>query len=294
MQTIQELQKLTNHIGSITIKPASALYETNSEQVILDIKTSLFTARCTTQGAQLLEFSTQNADVLWLSSMAKFDGENAIRGGIPICLPWFGVNRRNPSLNKHGFARNRHWDLVSVEESNETIRLHFRFIFKGDSDFPTPFETNLILTLNESIDISISIKNDGTKAVPFSFALHNYFCVDHSHNAKVTFLDKTQYLDNTNALNKTRQNGAITFLKEVDRIYENCPETQYLEGVHTFAINSKNMPTAIVWNPNNNTINDIKHQYTKFICVERGAAFANELLLEPKQTYTGSQLITIK
>ena len=39
----------------------------------------------------------------------------AIRGGIPVCFPWFRNKVDDPKAPSHGFVRTKAWKLDSVE-----------------------------------------------------------------------------------------------------------------------------------------------------------------------------------
>jgi len=44
-------------------------------------------------------------DVFFVSSGSRWLNSTAIRGGVPICFPWFGDKVDDPKAPAHGFAR---------------------------------------------------------------------------------------------------------------------------------------------------------------------------------------------
>ena len=270
------------------------MYKTNSEQIIFDIKAPRVSAQIALQGAQILNFNNGVQDLLWLSPHAVFDGHSAIRGGIPLCLPWFGANQHDSAQAKHGFVRNHEWQLIAASESTEEICLGFKFIHTADTRYPYNFEARINWRLSTTLKAELSILNHSNGTIPLSFALHSYFKVQDKYGTTVNGLDQHTYLDNTQALNRRQQHGAIAFTTEVDRVYESCEWPLQLDSHATpITITSSNMPTAIIWNPDTSGLDnhDIQQDYTQFVCVERGAAFANELQLAPHASYHATMTI---
>lgn len=90
----------------------------NSELDAIQISNPFCDALISLQGGQILQFfsKNQNKSLLWLSELAKFETGKAIRGGIPLCFPWFCGHPADANLPAHGFARNSLWSLVNIEE----------------------------------------------------------------------------------------------------------------------------------------------------------------------------------
>lgn len=259
--------------------PASSCYNTSSEQLILDIDHPTIKAKASLQGGQLLECELNSTALLWISPTAVFDGTQAIRGGIPVCLPWFGVNQANPSLPKHGFARNNEWQISHYEESAEQVVFTLSYESFGHETFKAPFKVLLTYTLGSKLSVEISIENKHTEAADFSYALHSYLTVENSKTATVSGLENCRFLDNTDSLSEKLETTAIGFTEEIDRVYPSCPDLQQIHSSTTVDVYSNSMPTAIVWNPGDAAANvaDIGAAYTDYVCVERGAAFDDTL-----------------
>lgn len=250
------------------------------------------------QGAQLLTFRpTGSTPWLWLSPVARFEAGKSPRGGIPVCLPWFGVNRQDPQKPKHGFARNRDWQLVRWQESASAVQLELAFDYAGTEPglFATPFTTHLVITLSQQIDLALTLANTGTQTEEFSWALHTYFAVPDCTQAHVHGLEGITYLDNTLGLKPRVSLLPVEFPGEVDRVYNHTLVPQILDAQHRLQIDGRNCQTCIVWNAGASAaagLADIGSHYREYVCVERGRAFADRLTLEAGQTFRADMSIS--
>lgn len=240
------------------------------------------------QGAQLLSFvPTGDEDWLWLSPKAVFSEGSAIRGGIPLCLPWFGVNRRDATLPKHGFARQREWQLLEASSDKDGLILRFAIESTPEEQarFPWAYSAQVAYRLGRELECDLVICNRSQQSLPLSFAMHSYFAAD-TAAASVQGLGDGDYLDNTQGLAKCRLTAAQRFDGEVDRVFEQVGGVQELAtGKGPLAIAGQGCDTVVVWNPGAilaDKMDDVAEHYSDYICVERGMAFADELLLPPK------------
>ena len=289
----QQTSSLIDQCPSASLVPANQLYATNSEQGILLIQHPKLYASLALQGGQLLTCNIGHKPLLWLSPKAVFDGSSAIRGGIPVCLPWFGVNQQQPSLPKHGFARNSEWQLLALTEDQDSVTITVGFESLGHADFAAPFSATLEYIISDHLNVKFSLINQHHQSTDFSYALHSYLAVDDSHRSTVTGLSEHQYLDNLNNLQATRESGAIQFNQEVDRVYPNCPDSQFLHCATPIEISSSTMPTAIIWTPHQQALSmaDTGLNYRQFVCVERGCAFDNTLTLAAGASHQASMIL---
>lgn len=289
MSNTPTINNLLSDIPEIEFADSHFLYGGKAPGLaLLIVSTRLFRAVISVQGAQLLEFIPANQKpLLWLSPNASFEKGQAIRGGIPICLPWFGVAPSLPEKPKHGFVRTQPWELKQADcNAQGQCTLKFLFDHSNNAEMPYPFElypykfaAELELSLSQSIKLSLEVHNLDKQTIPVSQAFHSYHPVDCLTSTQVLGLENKAYLDNTQSLQSCLQHGAITFSDEVDRVYENINSEQIINTRPAIAISGENCPTAIVWNPgakNAATMTDIgESNQPSFICVERGAAFSD-------------------
>lgn len=258
---------------------------------LLDVHNGSITATIALLGAQILECSIGGKNLLWLSPKAKFEAGKPVRGGIPLCAPWFGINP-DPSKPKHGFVRNVLWTLENFTKDDKAVRLILSFSHQPDTVFPHAFRLDYTITLAETLALRMDIKNTGPDTMPFNWAFHSYHPVSDLKAAEVTGLEGLTYLDATQNFAPKPQNGPIRFGTEVDRVYENVPESQRLKTSPSLEISGRNCPSAIVWNPGpelSRGLADVGEKgYLGFVCVERGAVWGNSLTIEAGKTVTSS------
>lgn len=237
------------------------------------------------QGAHLVEFNRKNnggeasTPFLWLSPNAHFTQGTAIRGGIPICFPWFGPHAHNDELPKHGFARLRNWQLNDTVETAQDTTLHFTL----NSDdrtlqvYPYAFTAELFFTLGKTLAIELNVTNRSDSTMPVSWAFHSYFPVGDTAHISVPELSGLKYCDKTNSSCEETMTAKLDFRRHTDAVFTRTPDQITLvrpEG--NLSITSHNAPTTIAWNPNigANTMDDLgPDTHPHFVCVERGAAF---------------------
>jgi len=282
-------------------KLKSGTLQKRDELDILVIKHDLFSAEIALQGAQLLSFkpAASQQDWLWLSPLASFQKHQAIRGGIPICLPWFGVNQAQPEKPKHGFVRNQLWQIDNITEDKHGIQVEFSFAYTGQAMKPELFDTAFIASLKihlgEHIRYQLTLENTSIQAAKFSFAFHSYFKIDDLLATKVTGLNAKPFLDNTAGLQTKVLHGDISFEQEVDSVFEGCSQAQQLIApAHRLRISASKCPSCIVWNPQQAlaaNMPDVLAHYQDFVCIERGNAFADSLELAAGESFSGEMLI---
>jgi len=281
-----DLQALTTDINSISLSNSTVLYKSTAPGLpLLVIDSPLCNAVLSPYGAQLLEFKSKDkAPLLWLSPKAVFEQGVPIRGGIPLCAPWFGPHPTDSQKPNHGFVRNNDWIVKNIEEfSNGEVKLDFLFDTQ-DTEAETYdycFQIKLSMTLGNSVTLALTVVNLGGDEMPFSWAFHTYFAINHLDATRVTGLTGEEYLDQTKALSPCTQVNDITFTNEVDRVYQGIGEEQSIlcdrEGVTIADIKGSSCPSAIVWNPDSELAAKMKdigaNGHLQFICVERGAVF---------------------
>ncbi|MFC6632826.1 D-hexose-6-phosphate mutarotase [Microbulbifer taiwanensis] len=238
------------------------------------------------QGAQLLEFRASNREpLLWLSPKALFEPGKSVRGGIPLCLPWFGDNRVDPTRPKHGLVRAKTWELAGVKElPRGEIELVFTYCHGGNALFSTAFLCEVTMILGRELDLQLRLENRGDESAEFSWAWHTYYAVDDVREVEVRGLENCEFLDKTRGLRRFTQEGVLTFPGEVDRVFENAPAQQQIATRAPIESHSENCHSVIAWNPGAElaaTLADVGEHYREYVCVEHGNAFANSWQLAP-------------
>ena len=131
------------------------------------------------------------APVLWMSAASRFTPGTAIRGGIPICFPWFGPNAADATAPAHGFARVTEWQLSGAAEVGDDVVLTFHLTDSPAtraSAWPHPFEARYTVTVGATLRLELTVTNRDTVPVTVEEALHSYFAIDDIHRTTVAGL----------------------------------------------------------------------------------------------------------
>lgn len=230
----------------------------------LRVQNDCATALIALQGAQLLEFTPHDSKpVIWLSERAAFERGVSIRGGIPVCWPWFGDLAHNPaavrsavthsSAPAHGLVRAQSWLLEKVVEQpgNTTIELRYPTAALA-VDWPHAAELTLTLSIGATLRLQLRTRNTGSAPFVLSQALHTYFAISDSRQIEIRGFEDTQYIDTLNDWQEFRQDGPIRSVGEIDRIYRQAPAHVQLRDAgwqRTIQLRAKNSASAVLWNP---------------------------------------------
>lgn len=258
----------------------------------LEVSNSSATVKIALNGAHIFEYKCKNKkDLLWLSDISAFEEGIAIRGGIPICWPSFGMN--NPSLPQHGFARTSLFSLVygeEIDENSTKVLLRLEDSSKTKKIWDYAFELNLSIIVGKTLSLELQTINTDNKDFTLTQAFHTYFNISNIDDISISGLDKKPYfdaLDNT----KKRQNGDIEFNSEFDAVYQEVDNDIILKDKNnTTHIRHEGSFSAVVWNPWIDKCSRMsymdKEAYKKFVCIEISNAFDDFVLLKPEQSHT--------
>ena len=280
----QQLQQLIAKAPFLRLTNSKELYPESqgSGLPLLVVETAVCSAVISLQGAHLLEFKTTHGDpLLWISPNCDFTPGTALRGGVPLCLPWFGVNQQDPTKPKHGFARNQFWELGEAHlQGDGSVELEFLYQSDANNLFAYDFSAEIRMTLGESARIELTINNTDTEDFACSWAMHNYHRVSSLAAVRVSGLAGRDYLDNLEGYAQKHQSGEVDFPGPVDRVYPGIENPVVIEGSPCIEITHHNCPSVVTWNPGVEAagkIADIGAGNEQFyICVERGAVLSEQ------------------
>lgn len=259
----------------------------------LEIQNECAEAKIALQGAHLFHYKVKHKDaLLWVSKEAYFEEGKAIRGGVPICFPWFGKNKENVTLPQHGFARTALWKVVLEEEADESTN-HIRLQLKPNADtleqWPHLFDLYLDVTIGNELSIALSVTNADTKPFEISTALHTYFSVSDINTVSIKGLDESRYYD---ALDDIcyKQKGDIFIQEEVDRVYLDPSNTiTILDGESRVYLQQEGSNSLVVWNPwieKSGHMADMSAEgYRSMVCLETANAREDARVLQPNETH---------
>lgn len=259
-----------------------------------------FRAEVALQGAHVIAYGRAGAPpILWASRLALYAPGKAIRGGIPICWPWFGPHPTDPARPAHGFARNRMWAAVGAAEGDGVVALTLRL---SDDEvtralWPHPFTLELTVGVGEALTLELTALNPGAEPITVGGALHSYFSVADVTRTSIIGLEGAAYLDQLTGLTHT-QAGPVTIGAEVDRIYgataATCTIVDPLLG-RTISIAKEGSMTTVVWNPwvekARRLADFADDEYPAMLCVETANAPGDTVTLAPGGRHTLSATI---
>jgi glucose-6-phosphate 1-epimerase len=264
---------------------------------VLDVSHPRCSGSIALLGAHVMEWTpARQKPVLFMSDKAVFAEGEPIRGGLPVCWPWFGGREDLPS---HGFARLRFWDFVRGEDSAEGVELVFRLQGNGDLGWPYPFELTLNVHLGETLAVALEMKHLGESTVEISAALHTYLRVGAIEQTRVEGLAGSHYLDSLDDHRKRSQVGAVIFDREVDRIYLAEGDVRVVDPVwhRTLDIDKSGSRATVVWNPwieKSKRLADLPDDaYHDFLCIEAANTSGDCVRLEPQGTHLLRQMIRV-
>ncbi|KAL1920634.1 uncharacterized protein VTP21DRAFT_1011 [Calcarisporiella thermophila] len=282
--------------------------EGSSPKIILELPSARASAEVSLYGATVTSWKIDGRELLMVSKNAILDGSKAIRGGIPIVFPQFGVAQA-PSpmaaLPQHGIARISTWEYLGILTDNEKeISVRFGLkdtqIAKHRNLWPNSFRLHYTVTLSSDGSFSqrLNVKNEGSDTFEFNTLLHTYFEVSDISKVKVRGLKNFSFFDKVHAQRGIEKSDSITIAEEVDRVYEKV-DNNTIEidcGDHLMRIEKNNFKDVVVWNPwvdKSKQMADFgDEEYKHMICVEVGNVAAYHKLREG-ESWEGRQTLRL-
>lgn len=258
------------------------------------------------QGAQLIEFTPKGQrPLIWLSENAEFKRGQSIRGGIPVCWPWFGAIERNPesvrhmasgeNLPAHGIVRNANWILEAISEQTDATRvtLSYATMATTQTEWPHDATVRLTISVGKTLRLELSTRNEGRAPLAITQALHSYFPVSDIHALEVRGLEQARYIDALDNWRECIQTGAVQFCGETDRIYLDVPPIIELldrNEQHSIFLRAHNSASAIVWNPWIDKAKRLSQfapdAWQRMLCIETANALTDCVVLAPGAEHT--------
>lgn len=251
------------------------------------------TATIALHGAHVIDYIPRDQQpVIFTSVKAQFKEGKAIRGGIPVCWPWFAAHPSDSSKPSHGFARNRFWSLISSASHKD----HTELVLTLDTFAPEVWEAPCTLTLTIQVGAQLTLQltttNTGSKDITVGGALHSYFCVSDAKQISITGLEGASYLDTVDGSEKS-SDQPIRLSDEFDSIYKNTDKTVTVHDAafnRSISIEKSGSLSTVVWNPWSEkaaALGDmLDEEYLDFVCVETANALDDVYQLSPGQTHT--------
>ncbi len=273
------------------------------EMPVIEVTNSFASAQIALHGAHVMSYRPNGeADLLWMSKSSWFEPNKPIRGGIPVCWPWFGGHPTDSSQPSHGFARISEWQLERIELTNAGT--HIIVLGLSDSEITRKmwdfsFKVELTVTVGAELRVELMMRNCDSQPFSISAALHNYFAVDDISQVKVSGLDNCPYLDTVDHSHKV-QAGDITFPAETDNIYLDTAAEAIIHDIakqRKISIAKNGSNSTVVWNPwlaKAVRMPDFgDNEYTQMLCVETTNAENDTKTIAPGAEHRLATIISL-
>lgn len=242
--------------------------------------------------------------VLWLSAASRFTDGAAIRGGVPICFPWFGAKAGHPGAPAHGFARLLDWALVDAREERDDVVLTLGL---ADSDatrasgWPHPFEARYTVTIGEHLTLALHVTNRGREPVQFEAALHTYLRVRDIRATEVAGLQGAPFIDQLAGPGaRPGEHSPIRFDAETDRAYLGTQATTTVHDTgarRTITVAKDASNSTVVWNPwiaKAAAMADFGNdEWTGMLCIETCNIRDDAVALAPGESRTMTAVLSV-
>lgn len=242
-------------------------------------------------GAHVCSYCPHGADELFfVSRNSQFQNDKPIRGGVPICFPWFGSKSGDDQAPSHGFARLMNWTFMEVLNDGEGTRL----VFGVELD---PFDVRYSVSFGSALTMSLEIANRSSSSQTFEAALHSYFRLQNARTARITGLEDSRFTDQLQAAEHDATGQPIRFEEETDRIYH---DNSSVIGLHDtdagrkIMIDRQGSSSVVVWNPwieKSKRMEDFgDDEWPSMCCIETANVRGSAIMVEPKQKHAMSAI----
>jgi glucose-6-phosphate 1-epimerase len=264
----------------------------------LEVDNPLCTAKIALQGAHVMHWQPKflPEPVLWLSSNARYIKGRSIRGGVPICWPWFGAHPTDSSYCPHGFARVIPWRIIDIDATPTgatRIMLEMLETEEAKRQLSYPYALTITITVGRRLRVDMSTTNKADHPFVIGEAFHTYLNVSDIANVKITGMQDCVYADKMLKYQREVEHNALKFDGEFDRVYvdhsSDCTvhDTGYNRLIH---VSKSGSDTTVVWSPGAEKANAMadmgeKDEWRKMVCVETTNALDNMVVINPGRTH---------
>jgi len=275
--------------------------DSGADLPVAEIHTPHASARVALQGAQVLAWQPAGQQpVIWVSKVAVYEPGKGVRGGVPVCWPWFGARDGLPA---HGVVRTRVWDVRETTQDaagQVVLRLGTRDDASTRVLWDYAFDLELVVTVGQTLSMALVTRNTGTAPFTITDALHTYFCVGDIAQTTVQGLDGCAYLDKVQNFAQLRQTGGVEFTGETDRIYTDTTADCLIQDKawgRSIRVAKQGSTSTVVWNPWSERAKAFADmaagEIKDILCVETCNAGPDQVEVAPGNTHTLTAMIAL-
>lgn len=253
-------------------------------------------------GAHITNFKPHKTiEILWMSPKSTFVEGSAIRGGIPVCFPWFGPHKNDSSKPQHGFGRLMYWEVIEIAsmKSGETlVRLQLCSSPETKIFWEHDFCAELSVVVGKTLTATLKVTNTSATDFEYSCALHSYFSVSSIEEISIEGLQNTKYYNQLEPGDFIQETEKLEIHKAETRHYY---DTEAACVIHdplfnrSILVDKSGSKITTVWNPWEeicSKIDDLPDDaFHTFVCIEAVNAFNDTITLAPGETHETSAII---
>lgn len=246
-------------------------------------------------------------DVLFVSEKSRFEPGAAIRGGVPICFPWFGPREGDGDAPMHGFARTTDWRMEREEHAEEGA---VSTIFSLCDDkatravWPAAFEARLTVVFGAALSLTLEVRHAGQPSdepITFEAALHTYLRVGEIRDVTIAGLTGATYIDKMDGMRrKVEETKQLSITGETDRVYQDTRAAVTVSDAalgREIVVEKEGSRSTVVWNPwieKAARLADMEDDgWRRFVCIETANIGEHAVHLHPGQSHRMSALIRV-
>ena len=285
------------------IRGAASIVAGNGGLPKVQISTPSATAEIYLHGAQVTSWKPTGFDeVIFLSQHSRWENGKAIRGGIPVCFPWFRAKTDDPKAPAHGFARTKAWDVEGIDKIADAVLVTLSTQTDAESRKWWPYECRVVLKIavGAQLRLDLTVTNTGSDSLHIEEALHTYNRVGDVHSLRISGLDGVAYLDNRDGNLRKLQAGEIRLTAATDNAYLGTQTpVEIFDPVlkRRIRLEKQNSLTTVVWNPWKEDAAKLADlgddEWEQFACVEASNILASPVTLAPGEQHTMTAVIRV-
>ena len=280
-------------MSKFDIPNALRLEDAPSGLVRAVISTAAADADLYLQGAHVTHWTPRGQrPVLFVSPNSLFAPGKAIRGGVPIIFPWFGGRGDGKPGPAHGFARSLEWAVEGTQLRDDgkveiTLALAPNDATRGFGY--AAFHLRFRVTVGAELEMELETRNDAKEPLIYEEALHTYFAIADIHQASVSGLEGTTYIDKTDGFKRKQLgNEPVRVAKETDQVHLSTQATCVVHDAvwnRRIIVEKSGSGSTVVWNPWSDKTKGMSDMtpgaWKEMICVETANAADNAVHLAP-------------
>jgi glucose-6-phosphate 1-epimerase len=241
-------------------------------------------------------------EVFFVSSNSLWQDGHAIRGGVPICFPWFGDKADDAHAPAHGFVRTKEWKLETIAANGGAVSVELSTESGPDTRrwYAADFRLVYRVTYGSELTLELIMSDTGREPLRFEEALHAYHNVGDATKGSIAGLDGIHYLDKTDSFREKIQAGDVHITAETDRVYLHTSHRLTLNDPvlqRRIIVTKENSLTTVVWNPWSEkalTMSDLgQDQWKNMLCIETSNVGRFGVQLAPGQQHTMKATVSL-